>query len=79
MAAFSSTTASSIPVNAGEVRARVLCSYEPRDTSELPLMVDEVVLVREDVSLPAGWMLGRVGGREGRVQKDYLDFEDVDS
>lgn len=60
-----------------EKRARVLCSYEPRDPSELALSVDDVVLARKDATLPAGWLMARIGTREGRVQEDYLDFDDV--
>ena len=87
MAAISSPTAAgagaassaSATPTLGEVRGRVLCSYDPRDPSELALTVDEVVLAREDASLPAGWMMARIGGREGKVQQDYLDFDDVDN
>lgn len=58
------------------LRAHVLCSYEPRQEGELELTVDEIVFVKRDPSLPAGWSLAQAGGKQGRVHDDYLEFLD---
>jgi hypothetical protein len=74
--------ASAAPASAGApsqefaLRARVLCSYEPRQEGELALTVDDVVYVKKDAGLPSGWYLGQADGKEGRVHDDYLEFID---
>lgn len=78
LASPSAPAAAVAPDNArlGEARARAVCSYDARDASELALVVDDVVYAKKDATLPPGWMWGRIGARSGRVQSDYLDFDD---
>ncbi|XP_066593677.1 endophilin-B1 isoform X2 [Prorops nasuta] len=60
-------------VENGEDRARVLCDYNARDSSELSVMQDEVIYVRE-IPGDEDYYKGRRGNQRGKVPKVYLEL-----
>jgi hypothetical protein len=56
------------------ITARVLSAYEASGKDELSLMPDELVLIRYDKTLPAGWVMAERQGRRGRVPLNNLDI-----
>ncbi|XP_029043323.1 endophilin-B1 isoform X2 [Osmia bicornis bicornis] len=56
----------------GQERARVLCDYEARDSSELSVMQDEVITVIE-IPGDEDYVIGIRGNQRGKVPKAYLE------
>ncbi|KAI4484848.1 hypothetical protein M0804_007414 [Polistes exclamans] len=69
------STASTNPtaqVENGQDRARVVCDYDARDSTELSVMQDEVISI---VEIPGDedYLIGIRGNQRGRVPKAYLE------
>ncbi|XP_046675995.1 endophilin-B1 isoform X3 [Homalodisca vitripennis] len=56
----------------GGLRARVLCDYDAKDSSELSLMTDEVITVHK-IEGETDYMLAERGNQRGRVPTAFLD------
>ncbi|XP_033220460.1 endophilin-B1 isoform X2 [Belonocnema kinseyi] len=72
---FHSTTtpSSSAPMENGQDRARVVCDYTARDSSELNLEQDEVISVSK-ISEDEDYLIGFRGNQRGKVPKAYLEM-----
>lgn len=55
-------------------RARVLYDYDAKDASELSLLFDEVITVREVPGMEADYVLGERGTKKGKVPKAFLEI-----
>ncbi|XP_054283872.1 endophilin-B1 isoform X2 [Macrosteles quadrilineatus] len=66
------TPANSAPTNGG-LRARVLCDYDAKDSSELSLMTDEVITVHK-IDGETDYMMAERGNQKGRVPTAFLDL-----
>uniref|UniRef100_U5EY51 Putative sh3 domain protein sh3glb n=1 Tax=Corethrella appendiculata TaxID=1370023 RepID=U5EY51_9DIPT len=71
-------TTNNIDVNSGNGyrRARVLCSYDAKDGTELSLTSNEVIFVTECVPPHADYMHGKQGLLRGLVPKAFLEILD---
>ncbi|XP_019540652.1 endophilin-B1 isoform X1 [Aedes albopictus] len=63
-------------VNAGYKRARVLCSYDAKDGTELNLTANEVIFVCECNPPNSDYMNGKQGLLKGLVPKAFLELLD---
>uniref|UniRef100_A0A1B6LK99 Uncharacterized protein n=1 Tax=Graphocephala atropunctata TaxID=36148 RepID=A0A1B6LK99_9HEMI len=60
------------PSSVGQ-RARVLCDYDAKDSTELSLMTDEVITVQK-IDGETDYMLAERGNQRGRVPMAFLDL-----
>jgi len=60
-------------VDGSGVRARVLCDYDAKDSSELSLMTDEVITVHK-IEGETDYMMAERGNQKGRVPTAFLDL-----
>jgi endophilin-B len=60
----------------GHQRARVLYDYDAKDATELSLMADEVIIVRElsDADGAEDYLMGERGNQKGKVPKAFLEL-----
>ncbi|XP_037949835.1 endophilin-B1 isoform X1 [Teleopsis dalmanni] len=67
-------------VNADQMRrARVLCSYDAKDHTELNLNANEVIFVTECSPINADYMYGKQGLLKGLVPRAFLEMLDDES
>ncbi|XP_043496639.1 endophilin-B1 isoform X3 [Polistes fuscatus] len=59
-------------VENGQDRARVVCDYDARDSTELSVMQDEVISILE-IPGDEDYLIGIRGNQRGRVPKAYLE------
>ncbi|XP_015183183.1 PREDICTED: endophilin-B1 isoform X1 [Polistes dominula] len=67
-----STTNPTAQVENGQDRARVVCDYDARDSTELSVMQDEVISIME-IPGDEDYLIGIRGNQRGRVPKAYLE------
>lgn len=61
----------------GQKRARVLYDYDAKDSTELSLMADEVIIVQEIENAAEGaedYLMGERGTQRGKVPKAFLEI-----
>nr|CAD7193638.1 unnamed protein product [Timema douglasi] len=58
----------------GQKRARALYDYDAKDSSELSLMADEVIIVHEISQTEMDYLVGERGNQKGKVPKAFLEL-----
>ncbi|KYB27232.1 Endophilin-A-like Protein [Tribolium castaneum] len=61
--------------NNGMRKARVIYDYDGQDTTELSLMANEIIMVKELSDKPnEDYLYGERGHQKGKVPRAYLEF-----